>query len=108
MAIRLDRSDLEKPAMRQAMYARNWYVTFPFASKLQLIWHVKGFIYKEGTRMTYPKLLPLLRLVRMEAIVVGTERLGRHVVMIEKVSLYSTGMSCLPFRLLQLVRQPHF
>lgn len=109
MARRLHWSDLEKPAMPQAMYASNWCVTFPFASRLRLIWHLKGFIYKEETRKTYPKLLPQLRLVRMEVIVVGTERLGRHVVMIEKVSLYSTGTSCLPSHLLQqLVRQPHF
>lgn len=74
--------------MHQAMYTRNLYVESPSASEPLLMWHVKRFIVKERSRRTFPIVTPPLRHVGMEAIVVGTEPLGRDVVMMEKASFY--------------------
>ena len=91
MARELHRSDLEEPTVHQALYARNLSVNSPSPSELWLIWHAKGLI-KERTQRTCPVWTPPLRNVVMEAIVVGTEPLGSHVVIRETASFYRAGV----------------
>lgn len=74
--------------MHQALYAGNWSVNSPPPSELWLKSYAKGFISKERTQKTCPVRIAPLRSVRMEAIVVGTEPLGSHVVIREKASFY--------------------
>lgn len=80
-----------------------WF-TFYLWTIANMAWHVKDFIFKERTQRICPMNTPALHHVRMEAIVVGMGLLVSHVVMMEKVYFYWTGILCLPNRPIQPLR----